>query len=126
MTPQDIALIAAGVIGAVVAVIHGVLTERFMVKPVAAAFGDNPRISAPVRRLIPILLHLSTAAWFAGGFALIAAALWFDASARLATALCVGALYLYGVIGNLAGVRGFHPGWVLYAIAVGLIAYAVF
>lgn len=126
MTPHDIALIAAGVIGAVVAVIHGVLTERFMVKPIATAFGDDPRISPTIRRLIPILLHLSTAAWFAGGLALIAAALWFDASARLATALCVGALYLYGVIGNLAGVRGFHPGWVLYAIAVGLIAYAVF
>ena len=125
MSPQDIALIAAGVIGSVVAIVHGVLTERFMVKPIAAAFGDDARVSAPIRRLIPILLHLSTAAWFAGGFALIAA-LWFDASARLATALCVGALYLYGAIGNLAGVRGFHPGWVLYAIAVGLIAYAVF
>lgn len=125
MTPQDIALIAAGVIGSVIALVHGVLTERFMVKPVAAAFGDNPRISPAIRRLIPILLHLSTAAWFAGGLALIAAALWFDASARLATALCVGALYLYGAVGNLAGVRGFHPGWVLYAIAVALIAYAV-
>jgi hypothetical protein len=125
MTPQDIALIAAGVIGSAIALVHGVLTERFMVKPVAAAFGDNPRISPAIRRLIPILLHLSTAAWFAGGLALIAAALWFDASARLATALCVGALYLYGAVGNLAGVRGFHPGWVLYAIAVALIAYAV-
>ena len=126
MSPQDIALISAGVIGSVVAIVHGVLTERFMVEPVAAAFGGDARVSVQIRRLIPILLHLSTAAWFAGGFALIAAALWFDASARLATALCVGALYLYGAIGNLAGVRGFHPGWVLYAIAVGLIAYAVF
>lgn len=123
MSPQDLALIAAGVIGSVVAIVHGVLTERFMVKPVAAAFGDDKRISPQIRRLIPILLHLSSAAWFAGGLALIAAALWFDASARLATALCVGALYLYGAIGNLAGVRGFHPGWVLYAVAVGLIAY---
>lgn len=125
MNPHDAALIAAGVIGSGVAVVHGVLTQRFMVRPIDDALRDNVRVSAAVKRLAPILMHVSTVSWFTGGLALIAAALWFDQSARLATALCVGSLYLYGAIGNFWGTRGRHPGWMLYAVALALIAYGV-
>ncbi len=124
MNPHDLALIVAGVIGSGVAVIHGVLTERLMVRPIAAMAGDAG-MSAAAKRLVPLLLHLSTASWFAGGVALIAAALWFDPSARLATGLIVGGLYLYGALGNFWGTRGRHPGWMLYAVAVALIGFGV-
>jgi hypothetical protein len=57
--------------------------------------------------------------------ALIAAALWLDRDARLATGLFVGSTYLFGALGNLWGTRGRHPGWMLMAAALVLIAFAV-
>ena len=48
-------------------------------------------------------LHFSTIVWFLGGLALIAAALWFEQDARLATGLFVGGPYLFGALGNLWG-----------------------
>jgi hypothetical protein len=125
MDLHDLALIAAGVIGAAVAVIHGVLMQRYMVRPIENWFWDGARMSAAARRLTPILLHLSTVYWFAGGLALIAAALWLDESAKLATAACVGALYICAVAGNFWGTRGRHPGWMLYAVSLALISYGV-
>lgn len=123
MPSQDIALIAAGALGAAIAIIHGVLMQRYMIGPIA---NSDARMNAASKALTPILLHLSTVYWFAGGLALIAAALWFDPSAKLATACCVAGLYVPAVIGNFVGTRGRHPGWVLYAISVALIAYGVF
>jgi hypothetical protein len=120
---QDGAMIAAGVIGSGVAVVHGVLVQRLMVAPFETAFREDRRMSLAAKRLVPVLLHESTTAWFAGGLALIAAALWFDASARVAVAVCVGALYFYGALGNLWGTRGRHPGWMLYALALALIVF---
>jgi hypothetical protein len=114
-------LIMAGVLGSGVAVIHGILTQRLMVKPLEALFVADGRIAAPIRRLIPLLLHFSTVSWFLGGLALIAAARWFGPDTRLATGLCVGGLYLYGAVGNFWGTRGRHPGWMLLAVALVLI-----
>ncbi|MBX3501558.1 MAG: hypothetical protein KF889_19120 [Alphaproteobacteria bacterium] len=125
MSWQTTALAMAGLIGGTVAVVHGVLTQRLMVRPIAAALGANPRIGRPIRRLVPVLLHFSTVAWFLGGLALIAAALWLERDLRLATGLFVGSLYLFGVLGNFWGTRGRHPGWMLLALALGLIAFGV-
>ena len=122
MNWQDAALAMAGVIGSSVAVVHGVLTQRLMVRPLEALFVTDKRITAPIRRLVPLLLHLSTVSWFLGGLALIAA-VWLTPDARLATGLGVGGLYLYGALGNLWGTRGRHPGWMLMAAAVILIAF---
>jgi hypothetical protein len=74
---------------------------------------------------VPGLLHFSTIVWFLGGLALIAAAFWFDRDARLATGLFVGSTYLFGALGNLWATRGRHPGWMLMAAALVLIAFAV-
>jgi len=126
MSAQDIALIAAGVLGSAVALIHGVLMQRYMINPIQIWFSEGARMNVASKALTPILLHLTTLYWFAGGLALIAAALWFDPSAKLATAACVAALYIPAVIGNFIGTRGKHPGWVLYAISVALIGYGVF
>ncbi len=116
---NDIALITAGSIGVLVAIIHGVLLHRLMVQP-ALETAPLTKIS---QRLLPLLMQFSTICWFIGGIALIAAPFWFDPSARLTTAFFVGGFYIYGAIGNLWGTRGRHIGWVLLAIAVLLIAY---
>ncbi len=125
MNWQDTALVLAGIIGSVVAVIHGVLVQRYMVRPVGTFLQAEKRVAASTGRLVPLLLHFSTVSWFAGGLALIAAAGWFGSEARLSTSLLVGGLYLYGALGNLWGTRGRHPGWMLYTVALALIAFSV-
>jgi hypothetical protein len=122
---QDAALGMAGVIGCCVAVFHGILTQRPMVRPLEEFFLTDKRISASIKRLVPLLLHFSTISWFLGGLAVIVAANWFEQSAKLATGLFVGSLYLFGALGNLWATRGRHPGWLLMAAALMLIAFGV-
>ena len=124
MNWHDLALGLAGVIGSGVALVHGVLTQRLMVEPFRA-MATTARTPATIRRLVPGLLHFSTYNWFLGGLALMVAAAWLGPQARLATALLVGSSYLFGAMGNLWATRGRHPGWLLYAIALGLIVYGV-
>ena len=124
MNWQDLALGLAGLIGSGVALVHGVLTQRLMVEPFRA-MSTTARTPATIRRLVPGLLHFSTYNWFLGGLALMVAAAWLGPQARLATALLVGSSYLFGAAGNLWATRGRHPGWLLYAIALGLIVYGV-
>ena len=124
-TWQDAALGLAGVIGSGVAVVHGILVQRLMVRPFEPLLLADKRMTASVRRIVPGLLHFSTFNWFLGGLALIAAAIWFEQDARLATGLLVGSSYLYGALGNLWATRGRHVGWMLYAVALVLIAFGV-
>jgi hypothetical protein len=125
MNWQNAALATAGVIGSSVAVFHGILVQRLMVKPFEEFALNDGRIGAAVRRLVPLLLHFSTISWFLGGLALIVAAKWLERDARLATSIFVGSLYLFGTLGNLWGTRGLHPGWMLMAIALILIAFGI-
>lgn len=122
---RDASLAMAGVIGTCVAVVHGVLVQRLMVRPFGAFLLTRARTAAPVRRLVPLLLHFSTVSWFLGGLALVAAAIWFGRDAKLATGLSVGCLYLLGALGNLWGTKGRHPGWMLMVAALVLIALGV-
>lgn len=122
---QTAALALAGVVGGGTAVIHGVLTQRLMVRPIAALFVADGRTSTVIRRIVPLLLHFSTVVWLGGGLALIAAAIWFGRDTRLATGLFVGGCYLFGALGNGWATRGRHPGWMLMAAALMLIAFAV-
>lgn len=122
---QDAALALGGIIGSGVAVVHGVLVQRLMVRPFAELSAGDRRLTSPIRRLVPLLLHFSTIAWFLGGLALIAAAGWFEGTARLATGLFVGSLYSFGAVGNLWATRGRHPGWMLMAAAIVLIVFGV-
>jgi hypothetical protein len=121
MAWQNAALGAAGIIGACVAMVHGILVQRLMVKPFEKFALADKRIAASTRRLVPLLLHFSTISWFLGGLALVAAANWFDQNARLATSLFVGGCYMFGAIVNLWATRGRHPGWMLMAAALVLI-----
>jgi hypothetical protein len=121
MAWQNAALGMAGIIGACVAVIHGVLVQRLMVRPFDDFALADKRIARSTRRLVPLLLHFSTIIWLFGGLALVAAANWFETDARLATSLFVGGSYMFGAIGNLWATRGRHPGWMLMAAALVLI-----
>jgi hypothetical protein len=123
MNWHNAALGMAGVIGCGVAVVHGVLTQRLMVGPFEQL--ADGRMSAPIRRIVPLLLQFSTFNWFVGGLALIVAAVMPEQDARLATGLLVGSSYLFGALGNLWATRGRHPGWMLYAASIILIAYGI-
>lgn len=123
MELRDAALMLAGAIGCGVAVVHGVLTQRLMVAPVARLTGDA--LSPPIRRLVPLLLHYSTVAWLVGGLALLAASRIASPGARLAIGALVGLSYIFAAAGNAWATRGRHPGWMLMALAVALTAYGV-
>jgi hypothetical protein len=125
MSWRNAALGMSGVIGCCVAAYHGILVQRLMVRPFEEFAVANASVSAPIRRLAPLLLHFSTVAWFVGGLALIAAAIWLERDASLATGLSVGSLYLYGALANLWVTRGLHPGWMLMTVALILIAVGV-
>lgn len=120
---RNTALVAAGVIGGAGAIVHGALTQRLMVEPLAAMAGGPLR--GPIRRIVPALLQFSTFNWFVGGLALLAAAYALEPQARLVTGLLVGSSYLYAALGNLWGTRGRHPGWAVYAVALALIGYGL-
>lgn len=114
------AFVAAGFMGIIVSIFHGIVMHRRMIKPILSA----PKLPQSTRRLLPILLHFSTLCWFLGGVALMAIPFFPNTASILTTAIVVGGFYLFGVIGNFWGTRGRHPGWALLAIAVALIAYA--
>ncbi len=122
---QSAALAMAGLIGGLTAVIHGVLIQRLVVRPVEAAFLAAPAKPRAIRRLVPLLMQFSTFAWLLGAVALIVAARWFEPQARLVTGLLVGGLYLFGALGNFWATGGRHPGWMLMAAALVLIAVGV-
>jgi len=125
MNLQNADLATAGIIGSGVAVFHGILVQRLMVEPFERLALADGRIGAQIRRIVPLLLHFSTVSWFLGGLALVAAATWLERDARLATGVFVGSLYVFGALGNLWGTRSFHPGWMLMAAALVLIALGI-
>ncbi len=119
MDIHDAALAVAGAVGSSVAVIHGVLTQRLMVRRLQGPAGVQ--FPATIRRLMAGLLHFSTFNWFVGGIVLIVAGFAFQREAKLATGVLVGSSYLFGAVGNLWANRGRHAGWLLMAVAVLLI-----
>jgi hypothetical protein len=123
MNWQSAALALAGVIGSGVAVFHGVLTQRLIIRPFEEV--SNGKLAPAIRRLVAGLLHFSTFNWFLCGVALIVVALWCGRDARLAVGLLVGSSYLYGALGNFWATRGRHPGWMLYSGAMVLIVCGI-
>jgi hypothetical protein len=83
------------------------------------------QLSGTIRRLVPLLLQFSTFNWFVGGLALVVAALALGPEAKLVTGVLVGSSYLVAALGNGWATRGRHPGWMLYAVALALIAYGL-
>lgn len=125
MNWRVVALGLAGGIGCFVAVVHGVLIERWVVKPIGKLVAADARMAPSTRRLVPPLLHLSTFAWFLGGLALIGAAISLGRDAQLALGAFVGSLYVFGAVANLWATRGRHPGWMLMMVALVLMVLAL-
>jgi len=120
---QHVALALAGLIGAATAIVHGFLTQRLMVRPIDRRLTEAAGVSTTIRRIVPLLLHYSTYSWLVGGIALLIAATIAGAEARIAISLLVGSMYFYAAVANLWATRGRHPGWMLMAAAVALIAF---
>lgn len=113
-------LISAGIIGASVALVHGVLMQKLMIDPLLnSSYGQQMKVQ--LRRLLPVLLHFGTLCWFLGGLALVMAPFVFDQTERLVVSITVGGFYIFGALGNFWGTRGRHPGWVMLAVSVVLI-----
>lgn len=115
-------LVVAGFIGAGVAIVHGILMQRLMIKPIL----DQVDATPATMRLLPILLQFSTFCWFFGGVVLIATPIMPNSESIITAAVFVGGFYLFGSIGNFIGTKGRHPGWVLLAISSALIAISLF
>lgn len=118
---NSIALTAAGVIGGGTAVIHGVVMQRIIIRPIEADIAANGRISGTLQKLIALLLHVSTFNWLLSGIALIAAAIWFEHDVRLMVGLLAGSSFLYGAIIAFWSIRRAHPGGILMSAACILI-----
>ena len=125
MNWQDVALGLAGGIGCFVAMVHGILIERWVVKPIGKLVTADARMAPSTRRLVPPLLHLSTCAWILGGLVLIGAAIWLGRDARVALGAFVGSLYVFGAVANLWATRSRHPGWMLMMVALVLMVLAL-
>jgi len=117
-TMSNTLLILAGFGGAIVALVHGYLGQTIVLPSFS---GGTPS----VRRVNHVVFQLSTLYWFAGGIALICAALFFDQGERTVIVTMVSFLYITGSIGNFWATRGRHPGWVLLAIVTGLALIGV-
>lgn len=118
---HSITLAAAGVIGGGTAIVHGILMKRLIIKPIEAVFVANGQISAPIQKLVRLLLHFTTLNWLISGLTLIAAAIWFKQDARLVTGLLAGISFLYGAIISFWVIRRPHPSWILLSVAFLLI-----
>lgn len=110
---NDSILIAAGMGGATVALIHGYLGKTL----VLPSFSGG---TEQVRRVNEAVFQLSTLYWFAGGLALIWAAVSLDQGERTTVVAMVSFLYIAGAIGNFWATRGRHPGWFLLSLVTVL------
>jgi hypothetical protein len=118
---QSIALTTAGVIGGGTAVVHRMLMQRLIIRPIEAVFVAGGRISAPLQRLVLLLLHFTTLNWLLSGLTLIVAVIWFEENVRLATGLLAGSSFLYAAIISLWVMRRLHSSWILMTVAFILI-----
>lgn len=117
----SIALMAAGAIGGGTAIAHGILMKQLIIRPIETVFVANGQISAPIQKLVRLLLHFTTINWLISGLTLIAAAIWFKQDARLVTGLLAGSSFLYGAIISFWVIRRPHPSWILFSVSLLLI-----
>jgi len=110
---NDTLLMAAGIGGALVALLHGYLGHKFVLPAFTGGTG-------PIRRVNHAVFQLSTLYWFVGGGALIASALVLNEGDRAVVVYMVSFLYLSGAVGNFWATRGRHPGWALLLLVAAM------
>jgi hypothetical protein len=109
---RDLALRAAGALGILVAVAHGIIAE---LRVFPNAHIDPKR----TKDLLREVWQASTVDWIAiGALLIVAPAL--DQAPRLSIIAVAVVMYGYAAIGNAVATRGRHVGWCLMAAAVAL------
>ena len=83
MDLHNAALVVAGIVSSTVAIVHGFIMQRLMVRPIHELTAGQ--LPSTIRRLVAGLLHFTTFNWFISGLALLIAAYSFGREARLAT-----------------------------------------
>ena len=124
MSGSAVCLAAAGAIGLLTALIHGIIMQRHMIKPLGRHLAEERVISRAGRALLGPLLHVSTLAWSIAGLALLYAALAGERDAQQLASAIAFVLFGHATIANAAAVRALHPGWILMALATALIVAA--
>jgi hypothetical protein len=117
-------LMGSGVGGCLIALLHGVLQQKLIIRPLLQRNLQAKPLPDTTLKLIVALLHFSTAAWLAGGIALIVVAR-LGNEAQFVTGSLVASLYIFASAANFWATRGRHPGWALLALAVVAILIGI-
>lgn len=110
---RDILLQLSGVLAIAAALIHGVLSETRVF----------PRVTIEPRRLRTLfrfVWQVPTVAWIAGGVLLIAAPSMQSEPARHWIVITAAGVLAFSAIGNAAGTRGRHFGWMVLGAAAAM------
>jgi hypothetical protein len=120
-------LLASALAGLGSAIGHSYLTERFLLRPMYAARGDNPVLAiASMRRVIRWVMHLPSFAWAQVALTTLWLALSGPSDALTAFAYFGAGIYLTSALANLWALRRPHVGNILLTVAaLGLIAGAL-
>ena len=119
---MNLYLIASALAGVGSAFGHSYLSERFILRPMHAARGDNRVLAnAASWRVTIAMFHLVSLAWVA----IALATLWLtfnpDREALMLLATIGGALYFISAMGNLWALRRPHVGSILLTIAAATL-----
>lgn len=117
---NDMLLLSAGVIATSAAIIHGYLTQKYLVSPILSFTCSDSRMFS---RLRAMLIQYSTFSWVIGGVALILATQ-LETEARRAIIVLVGAGYAFAVTGNAWATSGRHVGWMVYSVVLAMLIFA--
>ena len=126
METWRIFLLASGLAGCAASVVHGILSERYIVRPLRrtprASFDPEMRL-----RFTGPLIHVSTFVWCLSGLILLICAVRATPQSAFAPGLFVTAIYAHAALVNLFTARGRHfGGWLMAAVgfvtAAGLMA----
>jgi hypothetical protein len=110
---RDLALLSAGALAILVAIVHGAIAEL-------RVFTTAHIAPQRTRRLLRLVWQMSTVDWIAIGVLLMAAP-WLGSQTARQWVIAV-AVVVYGcaAIGNAAASRGRHIGWLLMSCVVAL------
>jgi len=112
---SDICLVAAGIGGMAIALVHAYLGQKLIL-------GRITGLSKTAWRLNAVVYQVSSLYWFSGGLALSLAPFYFDAPGRFAVSVIVALVYIWGAVANFWATRGRHFGWILLAV-VAVLAF---
>ena len=123
---MNAALIVSAGTAVLVAVVHSILGEAKVLRPLYENKGASAALSiAGARRVVRAVWHMPSIIWAMTGLA----TLWFayEGTTPPAFFAIYGAgVYLVGAIGNAWSLRKLHPGSLLLVVAAGALLYGAF